>query len=430
MSGNIKNRPEKHLAMDIEEKLKEARKKARTRAKKAVGLNIDNKPDIAPVKDHTTALVLSGGAARGAYEMGVWQALRELGTKIDIVCGTSIGAMNSYIVAQDRYDDAVKLWSGLHTEEVFNLEDILENHGVTFTGITEVLRRDFPEENVRKSDMEFGICTVKITEGEKLDLSAVKPLYLWKEDIPEGEMLDYVLASCACYPVVKPYEIDGEKYLDGGYYDYMPIRMALEKGAEKIIVVNLDVFGHMQKEDLEIAGDRMVMIAPSWDLGSTYIFEPGNISRIMRLGYLDAMKAFGVFDGKKYAFVKGSTDNRSIASAERAGQILDLDPGIIYTGESFRKAIAAEIKLRKLPESKSRKNLERELEKLLREGLNWSNIKEAAEETDDHNRERAFLKVCALLTRPDVSDILKAGCRKVLGKDYGAAQWLIKNKLI
>ena len=48
------------------------------------------------------ALVLSGGGSRGAYEIGAWQALRELGVRLDAVYGTSIGAINAALVAQVR----------------------------------------------------------------------------------------------------------------------------------------------------------------------------------------------------------------------------------------------------------------------------------------------------------------------------------------
>ena len=47
------------------------------------------------MKERKTALVLAGGGARGAYEAGVWQALTELGVEFDMVCGTSVGAINA-----------------------------------------------------------------------------------------------------------------------------------------------------------------------------------------------------------------------------------------------------------------------------------------------------------------------------------------------
>ena len=55
------------------------------------------------------ALVLSGGGSRGAYEIGAWQALEELGVKFDGVYGTSIGAMNAALVAQGDLNAACAL---------------------------------------------------------------------------------------------------------------------------------------------------------------------------------------------------------------------------------------------------------------------------------------------------------------------------------
>ncbi|MBQ6088299.1 MAG: patatin-like phospholipase family protein, partial [Firmicutes bacterium] len=50
------------------------------------------------MKNKKTALVLGGGGSRGAYQIGVWQALKELGIRIDMVYGTSVGAINAAMV--------------------------------------------------------------------------------------------------------------------------------------------------------------------------------------------------------------------------------------------------------------------------------------------------------------------------------------------
>ena len=49
------------------------------------------------------AIVLSGGGARGAYEMGVWKALKRMHVKYDIVTGTSIGSINGLLMVQKTY---------------------------------------------------------------------------------------------------------------------------------------------------------------------------------------------------------------------------------------------------------------------------------------------------------------------------------------
>ena len=151
-----------------------------------------------PSAQEKTALVLSGGAARGAYEMGVWQALRELGVKIDMVCGTSIGAMNAYIIALGSFEKARDMWLDMKTEEVFDFDRVLQDGGGSFTGIKDILMKDFPEDEVRASATDFGLCTVKMNAEASMDPDTWTPLYLWKKDVPEGKLMDYVLASCSC----------------------------------------------------------------------------------------------------------------------------------------------------------------------------------------------------------------------------------------
>lgn len=57
-------------------------------------------------------LVLAGGGGKGAYELGVWKALKELSIDkyIDVFSGTSIGAFNAALFAQDDLEKAVELW--------------------------------------------------------------------------------------------------------------------------------------------------------------------------------------------------------------------------------------------------------------------------------------------------------------------------------
>ncbi|MGA2393053.1 MAG: patatin-like phospholipase family protein [Candidatus Lustribacter sp.] len=57
------------------------------------------------------ALVLSGGGAKGAYEVGLVSKLMELEPAFDIVCGTSIGALNAAMIAQDKVPQLVELWN-------------------------------------------------------------------------------------------------------------------------------------------------------------------------------------------------------------------------------------------------------------------------------------------------------------------------------
>ena len=69
-----------------------------------------------------TALVLSGGGGRGAFEAGAWKALREKGIDFHMVTGTSVGAINGTMAALDDYETAEKMWLTLGTEDLFDID--------------------------------------------------------------------------------------------------------------------------------------------------------------------------------------------------------------------------------------------------------------------------------------------------------------------
>lgn len=280
-----------------------------------------------------TALVLSGGGSRGAYEIGVWQGLRELGIDIDIVTGTSVGALNGAVIVQDRFDLALDLWSSLETT-VMALDaphpftrEILVKDGAAYSSLKKILDDHIDETIIRNSPMDYGIVTV--------ELVSFKPLYLFKENIPKGQLVDYMLASSACFPALSYYEIDHVKYIDGAYSDNMPIGMAFERGATRVIAVDLSSIGLQPNKKKFDDLSSVTTVSCQWDLGNILVFDKKNARRIMRLGYLDVMKAFHAFDGSNYCFISGEMDKRSLGYAESAGRIFDLDPELIYSRDIF-----------------------------------------------------------------------------------------------
>ena len=70
-------------------------------------------------------LVLSGGGTKGAFEIGVWQALREMKIHTPCVIGTSVGALNAAVIAQNDFDKALDFWSNLTINQVLNLNTCL-----------------------------------------------------------------------------------------------------------------------------------------------------------------------------------------------------------------------------------------------------------------------------------------------------------------
>ncbi|MDY3238678.1 MAG: patatin-like phospholipase family protein [Anaerovoracaceae bacterium] len=291
-----------------------------------------------------TALVLSGGGSRGAYEAGAWQALTELGIRIDIVTGTSVGAINGAMVVQGDLDNTVRLWKEIETHMIFDVpegtqpreyaREIVFNKGAGTSGLKKLLEKYIDEETVRKAPADFGVVIV--------ELPTFTPHYVYKEEMKPGQLLDYILASASLYPAIHSCEIDGKEYIDGGYADVMPVQMALDKGADEVIAVYLNAVGIVDRKALQ-ATPNLTLIESRWDLGSTLIFDTDNARRIMRLGYLDAMKAYHVFDGEYYTFARGSFDKATLKMADAAAHVFELDPCLIYTKERFLQALGQAI---------------------------------------------------------------------------------------
>lgn len=330
------------------------------------------------------ALVLSGGGSRGGYEIGVWQALREMGIPIHIVTGASVGALNGAMVAQNDFELAVNLWKELETHMIFDVEtsgpsglfdfeiagmsasealsyakEIITKGGAGTSGLESIVQKYVSEETIRASHVDFGVVTV--------EFPGLKPHYLFTDDIPHGKLCDYILASAACFPAVQAKEIDGVRYIDGGYADVMPVGLAMERGADQIIAVHLEAAGFVRKDTVEFAEETlssMRLIRSKWDLGNFLVFDTHNTRRIIRLGYLDTLKAFGIFDGEKFTFAKGSIKKHQYAGAEAAAAIFKLDPTLIYTRDTFLWNLSLAVSQTPSPDIQNLHSIDAALKKL------------------------------------------------------------------
>ena len=185
------------------------------------------------------AIVLSGGGSKGAYQIGVWKAIRKLHIKYDIVTGTSVGALNATLMVQRDYVKAMMLWYNLNSSMVYGndveinenkdfvkyAKDIIKDGGMKVDSLSHTIDKYVNVKKVYSSPINFGIVTVKYP--------SLKALELRKEDIPISKFKDYLLASASCFPAFQKKDIDGDKYIDGGFHDNLPINLAISLGTSK-----------------------------------------------------------------------------------------------------------------------------------------------------------------------------------------------------
>ncbi len=262
-------------------------------------------------------LVLEGGGARGAYHVGAYKAIKELNIEIGGIAGTSIGAINGAMMVQGDYELLEKIWLSVDSYELFDLDEktvedlrhfnlrninfsyllhqskeILSNRGLDTSRIRELFDYYIDEDKIRSSNIDFGIVTVNLTDK--------KPMELMKEDIPEGKLIDFLIAS-ANLPAFRIEEVDGKKYLDGGFYNNLPIDILANKGYKNIIAVRTLAIGIIRKA--KIKDLNIIFIQPVESLGSmlgALDFNRERAEEYINLGYYDAMKVFKKLKGFKY----------------------------------------------------------------------------------------------------------------------------------
>lgn len=257
-------------------------------------------------------LVLDGGGARGAYQIGAWRALREAGVKINAVAGTSVGALNGALVCMQDIEKAEQIWSSMTFSRVMDVDDnlmerlfdkeitvgeflselkrILKDGGVDITPLRKLIHEVIDEKAIRESGILFCLLTFSVSEFKELDLSI--------EDIPEGLLEDFLLAS-AYLLGFKNEQLHGKTYIDGGVVNNVPLGSLIKRGITNIIEVR--IYGPGREPRVKLPeGAVEYEIAPRVKLGNIIEFQSRRSRQNMKIGYYDAMRTIYGLIGKIY----------------------------------------------------------------------------------------------------------------------------------
>ena len=293
-----------------------------------------------------TAFVLAGGGSKGAYECGAIIALNKMGIKADIVCGSSSGSLVGALYCQNELKVAVDMFSKLETDELFEVEKdanlldfakaFLLNNGADPKGLKDGIQKYIDEDKIRNSEVDFGLVTVEIPK--------IKAHRLWKDEIPCGKIQDYVLASASAFPMIKYHVIDGKKFIDGAYADVMPVKMAIDRGADLVYAIDLLGNGIERKWDRKHRA-KVLIISSKWELGFPLDFDADRQKSMLKMGFLDAQKALGLYEGDYFCFEKGTFKNRNeLFGADCCARFFNLNPARVYNKRNFLPTLKNAIK--------------------------------------------------------------------------------------
>ena len=213
-------------------------------------------------------------------------------------------------------------------------------------------------DKIYSSDIDFGLVTYSIDNKA--------PLQLFKNQIPKDELVDFLLASC-CLPIFKAQKIGNFEFIDGAFYDNIPINMAVEKGFKNIIVADINGTGLNRK--LSNKNVYLKVISPKESLGGTLEFNHEKINNNIALGYLDTMRAFNKMQGHMYYFPTKEFNRmleifnlQTIYGLENAAKIYGINKYKAYKFEEFieelaQKHIEAKEKYDKIKNQLQEKNI-------------------------------------------------------------------------
>jgi NTE family protein len=290
--------------------------------------------------DSGWCLVLSGGGTKGVYHIGVWKALKELGIKVEAFTGASIGAIIAAFLNQGLDAEIEDFIHTVGIDSIFSLppelreegalkvdaasisalhgvfRNFVERKGLDTSPLRGFLESHLDEAAIRASGKDLGIVTINTSD--------LRPREVFIEDMEEGKLVDYVMASAA-FPGLQRPVIDGKKYIDGGIYDNIPYAMARKRGYRRLIVSDISGAGRNRKPDVE--DSLTVYIKNSMELGGIFDFDREFLEDFSLLGYLDTMRTFGRFDGRSYFVEPEPKAEAEFAEAVLAGAPLGMGAG-------------------------------------------------------------------------------------------------------
>ena len=307
-------------------------------------------------------LVLAGGGGKGAYQIGAWQALREMNRTFEAIAGASIGGINGALIAAGDYDKATEFWHNISvdkgvkfaknlpdSENLFSrknwgvlFKEVIRSGGIDASPAADFISQFVDEKKVRDSKIALGVITVQMTQG-------VVPREIFIHEIPQGQLVDYLLAS-ANIPLATNIGPEGEKFLDGGAYDNAPLMTLKKRGYNRLIIVDISNIKGVA-HSINYLNSEIVHIRPYDidDLGATFDFDDAVIDRRIKLGYLDTRKAFSYLLGNIYYFepktfrtmVKRYSAD-TVLQVEEMAHLLKIEKAKIYDENEFISIVKAE----------------------------------------------------------------------------------------
>jgi len=260
-------------------------------------------------------ICLSGGGARGAYQIGALQALKELGILDRTVAfsGASIGAVNATFVTTDAMDIAKELWFNVPENPlgdspsiVNTLRDqklkVIDSGLFSIKKLNQLLEENIDFDLLKTKDIFIAVADTGDAEKGIIDLlrSTIahyiqkdsKIQYIPLKGLNKELQIDTMVASCSIPVVFPPIVSNNRKYRDGGYFDNTPIKPLIDFGCDEIICITISTLSSIRSTRQKYKNIKIHEIKATRKLGKVLDFSSDHSKKSYEYGYRDTMSYF------------------------------------------------------------------------------------------------------------------------------------------
>lgn len=217
-------------------------------------------------------VVLSGGFAKGAYQLGALRAISEYIPLEDITCvsGSSIGTVNAFAYITKQMDSLIDMWMNIFAgKEKMFIADLLKSE-LLQQDISNICEKGAPSTT-------FYTTLFDITEKAACykDLSKVT-----------SELCATYLKASIAFPVYnKAVEINGHRHYDGGFLDNIPVYPLMQHDLDYIICVYFDDIAYRFEDDRFDNKIIKVNFPNMSSIKKSFFLTPDDVSQMMNEGY-------------------------------------------------------------------------------------------------------------------------------------------------
>ncbi|QUI23614.1 patatin-like phospholipase family protein [Vallitalea pronyensis] len=253
-------------------------------------------------------LVLSGGGGKGAYQIGAWKAFEEFNLKFDVVAGTSIGAINTLLMASVDVNKAADIW--LNMEQKIGIQSselmsklTLQDYNSVYTAFMDPSYCEQLVSSASKFDEtciqdgiykllntankyeNFYVCSTQVSKTPTAEF-----FNIMKMDKEKAK--NAILSSTSIPGIFSAVYIGNHYYVDGGVTNNVPLEPVIQSDCDLIIAIVLDL------KDMNLlkinSAVPIVPIIPSQSLGDfktgVLNLKKADVEMKMSLGYTDTTK--------------------------------------------------------------------------------------------------------------------------------------------